>query len=422
MDINGAHGPGYALAADGLVACHECDALHRLHPLDDGQRAHCTRCASVLYRHCPASGLDTVIALALTAALLFVIANVFPFIALEIQGRGQSNLVVSGIIALFHAGQPGLAVLVAVTSVVFPGITIFGMLWVLVPARFGIRAPGAAAIFHLIRRLGPWTLLGVFMLSVIAAFVKLGDLATVIPGVSMFAFAGLMLICAAASARFDAALLWPPAGPRLPLPRPGATARELGLVRCHTCTVLVPHTASGCHRCGAALPPFRKTASVARTWALVTAAALLAIPANVYPVMSVIRFGRGEPSTIMSGVIQLLEGGFLGLAFIIFFASIVVPLLKIAALVYLLLSVQRRSKWRPQERLRLYRITEVVGAWSMVDIFLVGILSALVQLQALAAIEPGIGASFFGALVVVTMFAAQNFDPRLIWDHAKDTA
>ena len=110
--------------------------------------------------------------------------------------------------------------------------------------------------------------------------------------------------------------------------------------------------------------------------------------------MTVIQFGQGDPSTIMGGVILLIQQDMFGLAFVVFFASIAVPVIKLALLIFLLVSVQRRSPWRPKDRTLLYRVTEVVGAWSMVDIFLVGILSAIVQLGALATIEPGIGASF----------------------------
>ena len=105
---------------------------------------------------------------------------------------------------------------------------------------------------------------------------------------------------------------------------------------------------------------------------------------------------------------------------IVFVASIVVPVMKLIVLSFLLLSVQRKSLWRPKDRTMLYRITEVVGAWSMVDIFLVGLLSALVSLDALSTIRPGIGASFFAGVVVVTMFAAHQFDPRLIWDNVRE--
>ena len=132
--------------------------------------------------------------------------------------------------------------------------------------------------------------------------------------------------------------------------------------------------------------------------------------------MTVIMSGRGEPDTIFSGVKSLVLGGMWPLALLIFFASITVPVLKLLALTYLLLSVQFKSHWRPRERTILYRITECVGRWSMIDIFVIAILVALVKLGALATIEAGAGAVAFGGVVVITMFAAMNFDPRLIWD------
>ena len=126
--------------------------------------------------------------------------------------------------------------------------------------------------------------------------------------------------------------------------------------------------------------------------------------------------GRGEPDTIFSGVRELVLSGMWPLALLIFFASITVPVLKLVVITYLLLSVQFRSHWRPRERTALYRITESVGRWSMIDIFVIAILVALVKLGALATIEAGAGAVAFGGVVVITMFAAMSFDPRLIWD------
>ena len=409
------------LSADGLIACHECDAIHQLHPLAAGERACCSQCSAVLYRD-PSGRAEQALALCVAAALLFLIANLFPFIALKLDGRLEENLVASGVFALWDAGQPQLGILVGLTSIVFPAVIIVGMLWLLIPHRMGVRAPAQTTVYRVIHALGPWTLLGVFLLGVLVAMVKLADLATVIPGVSMFAFAALLTAVAAASARFDRTLFWPAMGPKATAFRPGLNAHDLDMCTCHTCALLVPRVALGqssdCPRCGTALHGARKPDSVTRTWALLIAATLLFVPANVYPVMTVIRFGQGEPNTIFSGVVHLIESGMWGLALIVFVASIVVPITKIGLLTYLLISVQRRSVWRPRDRTRLYRITEVVGAWSMVDIFLVGILSALVQLQAIATIEPGIGATFFGAVVVITMFAAHGFDPRLIWDNA----
>lgn len=199
-----------------------------------------------------------------------------------------------------------------------------------------------------------------------------------------------------------------------------ASAAARGLVICHDCEQLtrLPHLHSGsihCPRCGSALHA-RKPNSIQRTWALVAAAFILYVPANLLPVMRVTSLGRAQSDTIMSGVLHLLHSGMWPLALIVFFASVVVPLLKLIALIYLLVSVQLRSRRRPAERTKLYRLTEAVGRWSMVDIYVVALLAALVQAGSLAQVEAEPGAIFFGAVVVVTMFAAEAFDPRLIWD------
>ena len=163
----------------------------------------------------------------------------------------------------------------------------------------------------------------------------------------------------------------------------------------------------------------RKPNSLARTWALLVAAFIFYFPAMLFPVMTVISLGKAQSDTIMSGVIYLLHHGMWPLALVVFVASVVVPLAKMVAILYLLISVQRRSSWRPEDRTRLYRITEAMGRWSMVDIYVVTILVALVSLGNLATIEAGLGAVFFGAVVVLTMLSAEAFDPRLIWDNAE---
>ena len=197
------------------------------------------------------------------------------------------------------------------------------------------------------------------------------------------------------------------------------TARKAGLISCHSCHLLC-QSAKGsaqmrCPRCGDHLHD-RKPNSIARTWALVLAAMIFYIPANVLPITIVISLGKAQSDTIMSGVIYFVQTGMWPIALVIFLASVFVPLLKLLILMFLLISVQRKSSWRQQDRTRLYRITEVIGRWSMVDIFVVTILVALVHLGGLATIHAGPGAIFFGAVVVTTIFAAMSFDPRLIWD------
>lgn len=197
-----------------------------------------------------------------------------------------------------------------------------------------------------------------------------------------------------------------------------------GLAACHTChlPVRLPVDLGGaiarCPRCRSRVHR-RKVNSIARTWALVIAALVFYVPANLMPVMTVVSLGKAQSDTILSGVMYLVHHGQWPLALIIFIASVFVPMLKLLMLMFLLISVQRRSKWRPVDRTRIYRITELVGRWSMVDIYVVAILVALVKLGNLATIEAGAGALFFGAVVVVTMIAAESFDPRLIWDHAE---
>ena len=196
-------------------------------------------------------------------------------------------------------------------------------------------------------------------------------------------------------------------------------ARDVGLASCHTCGLLLHLPGSGhthCPRCGSAMH-FRKVNSISTTWAFLIAAMIAYLPANLYPVMTVVSFGKGQSDTIMSGVIYLFLHGDWPLALIVFVASVLVPLLKMIALTYLLLSVQRRSQLLKNQRIRLYRITELVGRWSMVDVFVVALMVALVHLGNLAEINPGFGALAFSAVVILTMVAAMSFDPRLIWDH-----
>lgn len=204
---------------------------------------------------------------------------------------------------------------------------------------------------------------------------------------------------------------------------PMLTAREAGFAVCHDCGQLVRLAGDHhhCPRCHAAVH-LRRPNSIARSWALLIAAAICYIPANVLPVTVVDALGKTQGDTIMSGVLYFLHHGDWPLALVIFTASIAVPMSKIAMLMYLLVSSQRRSVWRPVDRTRVYRIVELIGRWSMLDMFVVTILVALVQLGFFATMSAGAGAPYFGAVVVLTMLAAQQFDPRLIWDavEAKD--
>lgn len=408
-----------AYDAGGLIACHSCDAAHSLVALPAGSTALCRRCGDVLYRHQPNS-LDRATALYLTSLILFGIANSFPFIALQYGDRVEQSLLWSAGLGLERMGMGPVGLLVLLTSVVFPFVTIAGMLSLLLPLRFGQRPAWLVPVWRLVRFFSPWSLLGVFMLGLLVSIVKLQDLAVIVPGVGFYAFVGLLVVSTAAAASFDVGLLWPRVGPHLPQSSGDAredSAAALGLMECHVCKLLVREAdhASRCPRCGSAMHASSGASAISATWALLITAALLLVPANLFPVMTVIRFGMGEPNTILSGVVHLVESGAWPLALLVFFASFVVPVGKLLALGFLAFTTQRESAWRRRERTVLFRAMEFLGAWSMVDIFLVGILVSLVRMEGLAVVYPGIGAAFFAASVVVTMMAAHAFDPRMIW-------
>ena len=185
--------------------------------------------------------------------------------------------------------------------------------------------------------------------------------------------------------------------------------------------IMPEHTASDliCARCGSSLRQ-RKKNSLSRAWAFLIAAVVLYAPANIYPIMTVYQFGRGEPDTILSGAAKLLETGMWPLALLVFVASVLIPILKILIIGYLLVSVQRSWQRNRVGRMRLYKLVEFIGRWSMVDVFMVSILIALVRLGNFAVIDPGVGAMAFAAVVVLTMLSSLSFDPRLIWDRPGD--
>jgi paraquat-inducible protein A len=202
-----------------------------------------------------------------------------------------------------------------------------------------------------------------------------------------------------------------------------ARGRDLGLVSCEACELVMRATHDGgqCPRCNEPVRG-RKVNGNGRAWALLLAAAVLYIPANAMVMMKTTQFTQHRADTIMSGIQYLWRLGDWELAVIVFIASIFVPILKLAALATLLVTSGVQSHWRPRGRTAVYRVLEVIGHWSMLDVFVVSLLTAVVQLGRFAEIEPGPAVLPFAAVVVLTMLASASFDPRAIWDWAPEPA
>lgn len=195
-------------------------------------------------------------------------------------------------------------------------------------------------------------------------------------------------------------------------------AVDLGLAACETCELVVrtPQSRVGaCPRCGEPVRP-RKHNARTRSWAFLSAAAILYIPANMLVMMKTEQFPAHREDTILSGIAFLWTEGSWSLAMLVFTASIVIPLVKIAALGMLLVTTGQRSAWHPHGRTLLYRVLEVAGHWSMLDVFVVALLAAVVQLGRFANVEPGPAVLPFAGVVILTMLASSSFDPRAIWD------
>jgi paraquat-inducible protein A len=203
--------------------------------------------------------------------------------------------------------------------------------------------------------------------------------------------------------------------------QPEISAAAAGYARCGVCESLVrwrdmaPDSEGSCARCGSVVR-LRRPNSLARAWALVISAYVMYVPANLFAMTAISQLGTTESDTIFGGVKELFAAGWYPVAVLIFIASITVPLGKLLCLTGLLISVQRRSSWHPRQRTVLYRVVEQVGRWSMLDVFVLTLLIALVQLGNLMTVEVGRAGTFFASVVVLTILAAQSFDPRLIWD------
>lgn len=407
-------------ASSASVACHECDCINRLPNLEAPGTIHCRRCGAGLFRNIPDS-VERSLVLSVAALILFILSVSFPLLIFKLQGQEQHASLITGVETLYQEGFWELAILVFLCSMAVPLLRILVALYLFTPLYFGRIPHGFTRLLPLFIMLTPWAMTEVFLLSIIVAYVKLIDLATIVIGLSSWTFIGMILVSSWATTCIDSRRLWQVVDTEA---FPEQPASHQPHITCHSCSLTLSHvhTVDGhgkCPRCQSSLH-HRKPDSITRTWALLLAALICYIPANLLPIMTVISFGEGEPDTIISGVKALIAAEMYPIAALVFIASIFVPVLKIGILSYLLISVQMRSRWRPRERTVLYRVTEAVGRWSMLDIFMISILAGLVKLGAIATIAPNLGAVFFAAVVILTMIAATAFDPRLIWDVADE--
>lgn len=397
-------------------------------PLQPDLVAVCPRCRHALWkmrRH----PFRFVIACALAALLFYVLALAAPFLELSASGRLQTASIETGPAQLIQEGYEMVGLLVLAVSAIFPGVKLALLLIPLSGLETGWGSPRLLkALFRWYEPVRPWAMVDVYLLGFLVAYTRLIAIATVHLDTALYALIGLMVSMAAADAAMDSEAVWrgldaaeqdaahPPPEPDQKRPREPQAGAGGGLIGCHCCD-LVNRAEPGerCRRCHAVLRR-RKADSLNRSWALLFAAALLFVPANIYPVMVMTELAAQQPYTIMAGIRDLLQSGLWPLAALVFFASITIPLLKLVTLGYMLVQTQTGSTRHLIGRTRAFRVVAFVGRWSMIDIFVLSMLVALVRFGQLANFVAQIGAPCFAGVVVLTMFAVEVFDPRLMWD------
>ncbi|HEV2674696.1 MAG TPA: paraquat-inducible protein A [Aliidongia sp.] len=395
----------------GRIYCPDCGLAQSLPPVPHHSVADCARCGSTLLRRIP-GGVSAALALAAAALLLLLPANFEPLMIVSFEGNERRNLTITGMTSLWDAGYPVLGVLVGLFSVAAP------VLWLasLVPSLFlvlrGERRPWLGWLFRQATRLRPWAMTEVYLLGSLVAYSRIRDVASVEIAQGGWAFIAFALIVLAIDAVLDPRVVWRVIGPGA---LPGSETGDV--IDCLECGLIAPLDREGtiCPRCAARLH-WRRPDSFTRTAALTASAFFLYILANILPILRIVRFGRDQPSTIFAGVRELLQSGLWPLALIVFLASIAIPLIKLTGLTWFLLAIRRGLTRRVMARTRLYRFIEGIGRWSNIDVFMISILTALVQFGSLTRVEAEPGAIAFAAVVVLTMLASQSFDARLMWD------
>lgn len=413
----------------GIFACQGCDLLLETGDSVPGGTELCPRCGSTVL----APKKDTVnrtLAASFAALLLYVPAVFTPLMTLNVLGLEAKGSIFDNVMALYGQGFVLVAAMVFLTAVLLPFLNPALLFGLALMSRFN-RLPGLQAwILRTYHRLEEWGMAEVYLIGVLVTLIKVYSMAAIAFNPGFFCFIGMVFMNVCALTFFDPSRFWErvdkqrrdadgKGGDSVPLS--SGTALAAGWIRCHDCGKLAclddltEAVAHECLRCGASLHA-RKPDSIGRTWALVIASALLLVPANVLPIMRVDLLEQSQYSTIMDGIIYFMHSGEYGIALVIFTASVLVPVFKIAGLSLVLLSVQFGWQAGLRQKSLMFRFVEFIGRWSMLDIFVIALMTVIVDFGGFTSTHAARGAPFFTSVVVCTMLAASTFDCRLLWD------
>ena len=367
------------------LLCQECHNRVKLPVLTHKQAETCPRCGLQLtvYHH---NASQRIIALAITS-LIFLLASLpFEFLSFSANGQSQSIDMIGGLWILVDLNYGLLAFVEAIAVLILPAFVLISLLYLLVPLSLGLQPQKSQWVLKTLFKLLPWTMAEIFLIGVLVSLVKIISMADIGIGLSFYAYLFFTLFM---------------------------TITLLYVDKHQLQQILSSHNnQEEFEEKHQAIAPSH---SIQTTWALLFTSVLLYIPANILPIMHTKSLGSDDPNTILGGVIVLWKMGSYPIAVLIFVASVFIPVAKIIILCWLNYSVQAKHQHTYSERIYWYRITEFVGRWSMIDVFVVAVLVSLIQLGNIMSILPGHAVLAFCGLVIFTMLAAMSFDSRLIW-------
>ncbi len=398
-----------------LVLCRYCDLLQELPPLEDGQEAHCARCGHELDARQRESALRPIL-YALSALFMLLLTNLFPFIGMDAAGSVREMDFLDTSAVLLDEDYPWLALLVWLFIQAIPAFCMSAIIYLKLGMYF--RLPALVQVARMLFTLKPWSMVDIFLIGLIVSFVKLLTHFEISLGMSFWAFCLFCVLHLRTFQVIDRHELWSRIAPA---PQPiagkvaGMSGMSQGLKVCSCCTALVPVTEKYCSRCKTRVHQ-RIPNSVQKTIALLVTASILYIPANTLVMMETVSLGESIHSTIISGIILMWLEGSYPVAIVVLLASVVIPVAKIAVMFWLAYLTTLPLSQRSHHGTWIYPVVDWIGRWSMVDVLVVAILAALVRFDAMVGVYPGAATFVFAAVVIITMFAAISFDPRLLWD------
>ena len=400
-----------------LALCHECDWVSVMPTLAVGDAALCPRCGHRLAeRH--AVGTQAELAWGLAALITLLIALGAEFVSFETSGIANAMTITDAAGALLGRDYVLLAALVLATTVILPALFLLVLLYLNAGLALGRELPASGALALVLRPVSPWIMSDVFIVGVLVSLIKIITLANIHVGPGFVAFCAYAVLMLRAIHGFDPEQLWDRIAGRPQTPAhvvPGRSGKAQQVTDCAACGALFAYRDNArCPRCGRPHLEYGLN-RLQITWALLVTASLLMIPANALPILNTASFGSADKQTIVGGAWYLAQHGSLPIAVIIFLASIIIPIAKIMALGWLCTQARNRKITDRGEKMRIYRMTEIIGRWSMIDVYVVAVLTALVQAGVFMAITPGPAALYFAGVVITTMLAAMTFDTRLLW-------